>query len=74
MSEEFIPEILFGQVDNHFINHIESIKDKDYQIVDLEFEPNSLHTLPNGNFVISSGEPKALKIYDKEFKFIKTFD
>ena len=40
MGEELIPEMLFGHVDNHFDNHIESIKDKDCQSVDLKFQPH----------------------------------
>jgi hypothetical protein len=66
--------MLFGEVDYYFNNHIESIKDKDYQTVDLGFEPTSFHTLPNGSLVIACRESKALKIYDKEFKLIKTID
>ena len=44
--------------------------------MDLGFEPYSFHTLTNGNLVIASfeWEPNALKIYDKEFKLIKTID
>jgi len=87
-SEEFIPESLFGQVDYHFNNHIEAIKDKDCLIVDLGFSPRSFHTLPNGNLVIAGKEPfhtlpngdvtffdhGFLKIYDKKFKLLKTID
>jgi hypothetical protein len=66
--------VLFGEVDYYFNNHIESIKDKDYQKVDLGFKPTSFHTPPNGNLVITCREPNAVKIYDKEFKLIKTID
>ena len=42
--------------------------------MDLGFEPTSFHTLTNGSLVIASLESKALQIYDKEFKLIKTID
>ncbi len=42
--------------------------------MDLGFEPTSFDALPKGNLVIASLESKALQIYDKEFKLIKTID
>ncbi len=42
--------------------------------MDLGFQPCSFHAPSNGNLVIASLESKALKIYDKEFKLIKTID
>jgi len=73
-SEEFIPESLLGQVDYHFNNHIEAIKDKDCLIVDLGFHtlPRSFHTLPNGD--VTFFDHGFLKIYDKKFKLLKTID
>ena len=64
--------MLFGEVDYYFNNHFESIKS--FHIVDLGFEPTSFNALPNGSLVIASLEWKALKIYDRELKLIKTID
>jgi hypothetical protein len=74
MNEEFISEMMFGQVDYYVNNHFETINDKDNEIIDLGFEPISFDALPNGNLVIASNESKSLKIYDREFQLIKTID
>jgi hypothetical protein len=74
MNEEFISEMMFGQVDHYFNTHFETINDKDNEIINLGFEPISFDALPNGNLVIASNESKSLKIYDKKFKLIKTID
>ena len=76
MSDEFKfkSENLFGHVDYYFENPIESIDVENHRTIDLGFIPASFYSLPNGNLVIASNGPPDLKIYDKEFKLIKTFD
>ena len=76
LSDEsvFRTEVLFGEVDNYFDNKMDTIEVKNYLINDLDFGPTSFYTLPNGNLVIASRKSKVLKIYDSEFKLIKTVD
>ena len=56
LSENFCfnSNLLFRQVTYYFNNNIESIKDDDYQIVELRSKPNTFNALPNGNLVIGS--------------------
>ena len=68
MADEFRPEI-FGETSYYFDNLMETVETKNRKIIDLDFEPRSFHTLPNGNLVITSSF--YLKIYDKEFKLFK---
>ena len=74
LSDEFRSEILFGQVDYYFDNQMKSIDVENHRVIDLGFEPSSFHTLPNGFLVIASYYSEVLKIYDKNFKLIKTID
>ena len=67
-------ETLFGEIDYYFDNKIDAIEAKSHQIIDLDFEPTSFYTLPNGHLVIAGYYSQVLKIYDSEFNLVKTID
>ena len=64
-------EVLFGEIDYHFDNLVETIDAKDHQIVCLDYKPNFFYTLPNRNLVIGDSLSNNFKIYNEEFKLIK---
>jgi hypothetical protein len=43
-------------------------------MINLDIEPKHFCQLPNGNVLIASRSSKNLKIYDENFKFLKTID
>jgi hypothetical protein len=69
--------MIFGKIDFKLNNLMKNVKQKDHEIIDLDFQPTSFYSLPNDTLVIFGYETKDrdmtkyLRIYDIEFKLIK---
>ena len=69
-------EKIFGKIDFEFNNLMKNIKQNDYEIIDLDYQPTSFCTLPNETLVMAVNETSGymtrnVNIYDKEFKSFK---
>ena len=60
-----------GTLDYYFDNLIEKFEDTNNQIINLNSQPFSFHTLPNDQLVVTSRVSNDLTIYDANFKLIK---
>ena len=50
---------------------MDTIETRDYQVIDLDYLPDTIYTLLNGNLAVTCRELKILRIYDSKFRFIK---
>ena len=59
---------------------MKNVKQKDHEIIDLDYQPTSFYTLPNDTLAVAVYETKDfnmkkyLQIYDKEFKLVKKIE
>ena len=50
------------------------VKEAEQQIINLDYEPSDLCSLPNAQLLVASQESNNLKLFDSNFNLIKTID
>ena len=74
MCKDTFPDELIGELSFKCEDMIEKFINTKHQIINLDTEPKDFCTLSNDKLLVASRSSKNLKIYDSNFKLIKTIE